>query len=278
MSVSTTIVALIAYPLLLNLPYNLIRFRWGFNQGLAPMPPEVEERAQAADRAAVLIFNLLLLTVVVSLLSDSSISLHAVGLTLDNWGWAMAVGGAWSFVPLLVLSLVFSVSRSKPQDDPQSRGPLAVWCGLALLGAFSIELWRATCIAALIHLNCPKWIAVSIAAIAFGASQVTKTRWAIASAASFGVVGGLLFVSTGSLLAPLTTSLIATGAHLYQARGVSSKTQRRYGSFNVRCPMCGTTFDRRTVQGFTCPGCGEELTYETETKFNRKYVLYANRL
>jgi hypothetical protein len=31
--------------------------------------------------------------------------------------------------------------------------------------------------------------------------------------------------------------------------------------------MCGASFDRTTVKGFTCPGCGEKLTYETETKF-----------
>jgi hypothetical protein len=266
MPLTTTLLVLIAYPVLLNLPYNLIRFRWGFSRGLARMPPDVEERAQAADRAADLIFDLLLVTVVLSLLRDSSISSRAAGLTLDNWKHAIALGAAWSFVPLLLFFLF--VARSKPQDEPQSRGPLPVWCGLVLLGGFSTELWRAVCIAALIHLDFPTWIAVSIASIAYGASQVTKSKATIAGAASFGVIAGLLFVSTSSLLAPLTTSLIAEGANLYRARGLSSKARQRQGSFNVRCPVCGTDFDRRSVQDFTCPGCDEQLAYETETKFD----------
>jgi hypothetical protein len=236
------------------------------------MPPEVEERARAADRAAVLFFNLILVAVVVSLLRDSSISAYAVGLTLDNWKRAIGLGGLLSFVPLGLVSVLRFVAPSQAGNEPQSRGPLALWCGLAILGTFSIELWRAACIAALIHLAVPAWIAISIASVAYGASQLNKSAWTMAGATLFGGVAGLLFVVTGSLLAPFTMSLVAAGAHLYRARHVSSRTRRRFVSFSVTCPMCGASFDRRTVQRFTCPGCGEELTYETETKFT--YLLF----
>jgi predicted RNA-binding Zn-ribbon protein involved in translation (DUF1610 family) len=37
---------------------------------------------------------------------------------------------------------------------------------------------------------------------------------------------------------------------------------------SITCPMCAATFDRRKTKGFKCPQCGEELTWETETKFN----------
>jgi len=37
--------------------------------------------------------------------------------------------------------------------------------------------------------------------------------------------------------------------------------------------MCGTGFDRRKVPAFKCPSCGEELTYETETKFDYVWVM-----
>jgi hypothetical protein len=267
MSASTTLLALIAYPLLVNLPYNLIRFRWGLSQGLTPMPPEVEERAQTADRAAVLIFDLLLAAIVVAMLRDSSIPPYAVGLTLDNWKRAIALGGLLSFVPGGLVSFLRFYAPSKPRNEPQSRGPLVLWGGLAVLGAFSIELWRAAIIAALIHQDVPAWIAITIASVAYGASQLKKSAGAVAGATFFGGVAGFLFVDTGSLLAPFTMSFITAGVHLYEVRHVSSRTRRGYASFSVTCPMCGSSFDRRTVQGFACPDCGEELTYETETIF-----------
>ena len=50
MSFIIPISALLLYPFLYLLPLNLVRFRWGFEEGLAPMPPEVQEKAEAADR------------------------------------------------------------------------------------------------------------------------------------------------------------------------------------------------------------------------------------
>ena len=31
--------------------------------------------------------------------------------------------------------------------------------------------------------------------------------------------------------------------------------------------MCSASFDPRQAKGFTCPGCGEKLTFQIETKF-----------
>jgi hypothetical protein len=92
MPVGSAILLLVFYPLLFNLPLNLVRFQWGFKQGLAPMPPDVRERAEAADRAVLLFMYLIVLAVVVSLLNRSLLSIYAVGLTTANWKSAMALG------------------------------------------------------------------------------------------------------------------------------------------------------------------------------------------
>ena len=84
MSLSIPISALVLYPFLYLLPFNVVRFRWGFETGLAPMPPEVQERAEAADRVVLCVTHVILLVVVVLLMRSSPISAYEVGLTADN--------------------------------------------------------------------------------------------------------------------------------------------------------------------------------------------------
>lgn len=272
MSASTTLLALIICPLLFNLPLNLVRLRWGFRQGLASMPAEVEERAMAADRVTFLVAHLLLILAVLLLLHGSSISAYAVGLTVSNWESAIALGALLGYVPLGLSAFLRFVSASKLPADPESRGSLAFWCGLAVLGPFSTELWRAFCITALIRLDLSAWIAILATAVAFGASQLSASVATALGAASLGGVAGFLFVKTGSLLAPLTMSVVAAGANLYRARHVSSRIQTRQASRTPTCPFCGANFQPgkvkgRTIGSFTCPGCGEELTHDTDTLF-----------
>ncbi len=294
MSVRTTILALVLFPLLNVLPLNLVRFQWGFRQGLAPMPPEVQERAEAADRAVLLVIYVTLLTVGAILLHGSAISVYTVGLTANNWKSAIALGVLISYVPLGVGAVL---QRILPPDelrkDPEARGPLATWCGLGALGSFSIEFWRALCIAALIRLDLSASIAVLIAAVAYGAPQLTSSTPRAAGTAVAGGVAGFLFVKTGSLLAPLTMSLIIAGAHLYRVRHIPSRAPinlapLKYAIYSqtinraqnlsryVTCPVCSASFHpgkvKRTLGTFTCPECGEVLEYETRGFFD--YFLF----
>src|SRR5258706_6297370 len=99
MTASTPILALATYPLLYNLPLNPIRFLWGFRQGLAPMPPEVQEKAEAADRAVLFGMHVTVLTVVLLLMEGSSLSTFAVGLTTANWKSTILLGVLVSLIP-----------------------------------------------------------------------------------------------------------------------------------------------------------------------------------
>jgi predicted RNA-binding Zn-ribbon protein involved in translation (DUF1610 family) len=268
MTVSTPILALATYPLLYNLPLNPIRFLWGFRQGLAPMPPEVQEKAEAADRAVLFGMHVTVLTVVLLLMNGSSLSAYAVGLTTNNWKSAILLGALVSFIPQGIAAILLrSISPHKLREDSESHGPLATWCGLNSLGSLSIELWRAFCIAALISLDTSPWIAVLIVALVSGASNLSTSTARAAGSAFFGGLAGLLFVNTGSLLAPLTMSLIGAGANLYRLRRIPPKMVEGSEAKSPyrACPACSAVIPPSGIpfgNAFPCPSCGEWVTYD----------------
>jgi len=287
MLAGSAIFLLVLYPLLFNLPLNFVRLLWGYRQGLAPMPPHVQKRAEAVDRATLLVVHMILLATVISLLNRSLLSLNAVGLTRANWKSAMALGVLVSYIPVGLGALLQRfLPTNKPEEEPESRGPFAVWCGLTLLGAISVELWRAFSIAALIRLELSPWLAVLVVAIAYGSSQLSSNTARAAGSATFGAAAGFLFVKTGSLLAPLAMSIIVSGAKLYRVRHMATRVLRTFVALeysggpqirqklgntrrNVICPSCNASFNpgkvKRTWRSFVCPECGEVLEYEKGT-------------
>lgn len=261
MSVSTPILTLLLFPLLYVLPLNLVRLRWGVSQGLAPMPPEVQEMAERTDRIVQLVIQLTLLTTVLVLIRGSSISMYAVGLTANNWRSVIALGALVSFIPLgLGEVLNRNLSAAELRKNPESKGSAATWYALTVVSSFSTELWRAFCITALIRLDLPVWTVVLIASFAYAAAQFRTSAARAAGAAVFGGVAGLLFIKTGSLLAPLTMSLLVTAAHVYRARHISSQTSRVFAP--RKCPTCSQAIQRTQIppgKYFPCPGCGQKL-------------------
>jgi len=262
MPFSITISALLLFPVLYLLPLNLVRFRWGFERGLAPMPPEVQEKAEAADRIEFFVKHAILLVVVVFLMRGSPISVHEVGLTADNWKPALAVGIVFSLFPLSVGKLLLrNMPPAKVLEESESRGPLAAWCGLKTLGSFSNEFWRAFCIVSLIRLDLSAWVAVLIVAVVYGASNLQTSVARALGSATFGGAAGFLFLYTGSLLSPLTMVFVAAGAYLYQVRQAIRHPESRYSS---PCPVCGAIIRRSEVHKagdiLACPSCGESLT------------------
>jgi hypothetical protein len=185
------------------------------------MPAEVQERAEAVDRALFLAIYSVLLILVLSLMHATSITLDAVGLTTNNWKSAIAFGVLSSLAPMgLTAMLLRRIPGAALREAPESRGPLSAWVGLTALGIFSNELWRAFCITSLIRLDFATWLAVLITTIAFAVPRLSTSSGKALGAAMFGGFAGFLFVETGSLLALLTMSLIVRGAHLYQCRHV----------------------------------------------------------
>jgi predicted RNA-binding Zn-ribbon protein involved in translation (DUF1610 family) len=102
----------------------------------------------------------------------------------------------------------------------------------------------------------------------------TSVARALGSAA-FGGAAGFLFVNTGSLLAPLTMSLIVAGAHLYEVRRAAASSERIGANQGIHhpesrysrpCPVCGAIIRlsevHRAADIVACPSCGESLTAE----------------
>lgn len=276
MSPSIVILALLIYPLLYVLPLNVVRFQWGFKKGLAPMAPELEERAEAADRVVLFLTDLILLVVVALLMHGSLISPYEIGLTTDNWKSAVGIGVMFSLLPLGLRGLLLSNAPPEAaRKEFESHGPVAIWCGLIPFGSFSNEFWRAFCIVALTRLDISGWLAVVIAAVFFAAPSLQTNIATALGSAIFGGAAGFLFVKTGSLLAPLTMSLVLGAAKLYQVRHASSSIERigtnrglhRPESRYARpCPVCGAIIrlseGSRAADMLACPNCGECLTTE----------------
>src|ERR1700674_4173208 len=273
MSPNIVILALFFYPLLYVLPLNFVRFQWGYKGGLAPMPPELEKKAEAIDRVVLFVTHLTLVVVIFLLMQGSPISAYEVGLTLDNWKAAFGMGAMLSLLAMGLISLL--LSNVPPQDarkELDSRGPVATWCGLLALGSFSTEFWRAFCLVALIRLGVFSWLAIVIVAVFFAVIQLQNSIGRALGAATFGGAAGFLFIKTGSLLAPLTMSLMVGIAHLYEGRrGLASITRlgRPESRYSRPCPVCGALIRflqvNREGDILACPECGESLT--TEKKY-----------
>lgn len=273
MSWTTALSVLVTYPLVYFFPFNLVRFQWGFKHGLAPMPTEMEDQAEAADRVALFVSQLLLLVIVVLVMRGSRISPYEIGITVENWKSALATGALLGLVSLCLIKLVTAPSEML-RKEAESHGPATTWFGLILLGSTSNEVWRAFCVVALIRLDLPAWLAVAIAALFFATSECLHFSVARAfGRATVGGIAGFLFVYTGSLLAPFAMSLIVGLTNLIQIRRGSTvfgRTSVQPGAleptsrFDRPCPACGEVIQflraHRAQDMIACPNCNEPLT------------------
>jgi predicted RNA-binding Zn-ribbon protein involved in translation (DUF1610 family) len=240
------------------------------------MPPEVQEKAEAADRVVLCVTHIILLVVVALLMYGSPISAYEVGLTAGNWKPALGMGILFSLFPLGLSQLVLrNMPPEKVREDPESRGPVSAWYGLNTLASFSHEFWRAFCIVSLIRLGLSAWAAVLIVAVVYGTLNLQTSFASALGKATYGGAAGFLFVNTGSLLAPLTMGLLVAGVNLYHVRQASSSIERigtnqgihhPESRYSRPCPVCGAIIRlseaHRAVDFLACPNCGESLTTE----------------
>jgi hypothetical protein len=240
------------------------------------MPTEVQERAEDADRFALLVARSILVISVVLLMRLSRISAYDIGLSLENWKSPFATGLAVSLISVGLNAILLARAPTKSaQKDLESHGPVGIWCGLIVLGSFSSEFWRAFCIVALLRSGVAAWLAIVIVTIFCAALWLQTSIARALGAAFYGGVAGTLFVYTGSLLAPLAMGLIASAAHFYRVRyklrlldQIKAKggTGHRLSLYSTTCPVCGAMFNSAEVPHsadmLACPSCGESLTTE----------------
>jgi membrane protease YdiL (CAAX protease family) len=254
MSASTPILALVIYLVLYLLPLNPVRFRWGVHRGLTPMPPEIEEKAKHLDWVANLSVKLTLIATIIVLARTSSLSLHAVGVSASNWRKALLFGLLFSAIDVVLIAFLQGASRPSKNPNPYPEVSSANRYGLQLLTAFSSEFWRAFSIVALLRSEFSAWAAVGITSIVWAVPFWYQSAWTCAGAVAGGLVLGFIFVKTGSLLAPLTASLIAAAYTVFLE---TRKTRV------LPCPACGHNVPGALTPGarwIVCPSCQSRLT------------------
>jgi hypothetical protein len=252
MSAETAILALLLYPLLQILSFNWVRFGWGFRRRVGPLAPDGEARARPLDRGLAVVAKVVLIILVVFFLRLSSIPPADIGLTRHTWKSALGYGALIGLFPFPFGALG---RKSFPANQP-----FMLRFGLLLLGSFANEFWRAFCIVALIRLDLAAWAAVVITATAAAVFGLHKTVAFAFGALTLGLLAGLLFVKTHSLVTPLAVILItAAGRELFD-HGVRSRARTDLPP--LKCPKCSQPIQRNSMnrrEGSVCPACGVRL-------------------
>jgi hypothetical protein len=255
MSVETAILALLLFPLLQILSFNWIRFGWGF-RCVGPLAPDVEARAKAVDRRLAIVAQVVLIILVVYFLRLSSVTSADLGLTRNTWKSALGYGALTSLFPIACGALV---RRFSPVDQPSDE-PSMLRLGRLLLGSFSVEFWRAFCIVTLIRLDIAAWAAVAITAAAAVVSGLHRKIAFTIGALAWGLLAGLLFVETHSLLTPLAMALFTAAGRELFAHGARSRGRTDLPP--LKCPQCSQPIQRNSMstrEGSVCQACGVRL-------------------
>ncbi len=82
--------------------------------GSAPMPPEIEAKAEFADRTAIFVIHLMLFVLVALSMRGSSISFREVGFSLGNWKPALGMGLMFSLFFVGLGELILSRVPTRP--------------------------------------------------------------------------------------------------------------------------------------------------------------------
>jgi membrane protease YdiL (CAAX protease family) len=217
--------ALVIFPLVIFVPFNPLRFRWGYQHGFEQIPQELQEKFERVDRCITYPFRAaLLIALIVAFTYHSRIPAIRLGLSWDHWRANATIGVcagllrfvflglAWRFIPLRKDVLANS-------SHDHVRGPVLTWVLLFLLSVFSEELWWALCLVTLRQTNHSAVISVVLTAIAFGLAHFPHRMGAVAIAC-IGAFSGMLFLWRGSLVPPFLFHFLGNLGVLYWDRRV----------------------------------------------------------
>lgn len=213
-------VGLAIFPTAAFLPFNIVRFLWGYHHGIEPMPPDVQGRAETVDRYIWPLTNLLTLAPIVILMNHQSVPAAKVGLRFDLWELNVALGVSTGLLLVVIQGALRTLINPNKEDldhAEHARGPASLWCLIFLFGAFSEELWLAFCLVAFKQTYHSVAFSILLTAIAIGLAHFTYRSGAIATAL-LGAFSGTLFLWRGSLIPPYLFHFIGNLGALYWAR------------------------------------------------------------
>jgi len=176
---------------LLGYSFNPIEFRWTAHLGWQrrpisePMPPELQDRAEAVNRYLNFCVDALILVCIAIWAHRISLDPARLGLQFAGWKHHVFVGAT---VGILVIAVQGLMLRRVPIDPRHAftyrvrKGSALLWVFVFISGAFSEELWIAFCLIILRSTTHSATISVAMTIVVFAAMHYSYRFW--------GAVGG----------------------------------------------------------------------------------------
>lgn len=224
------ILAIFPVAFLLGFSFNPPELIWGarlalWGRSLEPMsqsPVEVREKAAAYRRYAYFLGDAMILGLVALLMLRNSVPATRIGLHLANWKSNAAVGVAAGILRVLVQRLLVVVA---PAIDPEDsftwdvrRGAPSLWVLIFIAGAFSEELWVASCLVVLKATGHSSALSVAMTVVVFAAIHYSYGFWGAVGVALGESISALLFLHYGSLFVTFLYHFIGNLGSLYLHR------------------------------------------------------------
>ena len=213
-----------------------------------------------------LVFYGLLLCFAVLWLWFSHVVFSFADFNIKGWVWATLKGGyiglSWAGI-WLWLWLVLSNPQRLRREVPGLGGSFAKQVIVCVAGAFSEELWRVLCIAALIASGYSASFSVTAAAVGFAIAFLGNGLERSILAGLEGSIFGLLFVWQRSFFAPFAAHLAVQAVYLWGVGQFSTEGQRKSWMRGIRCPVCKAQLSRfqiRMRDPFDCPSCHQQIS------------------
>jgi len=218
-----SLIILAIFPVVVKFPWNFVPFWWGFRHGNVPMPSEVKARERRVGRYLSFPVSSILALVAAYYANKFGSSRDALGLNLRHWRSAALCGlVAGVIVGVAGQAVLIGLSRGRDRQQVPAEqfleGSLLFWVIQILYVDFAEELWRAASLRVLSMASVPDLWCVVASAIAFGVGHLGRGMHRAMGTASFAVPAAILFLWSGSLLAPYTFHVAVTFSTLFWLR------------------------------------------------------------
>lgn len=200
---------------------NPVRFYWGLRHGFEPMPVQVREKAESADRYFYFVMYALTSGFVAVLMLHSGVHGARVGLQPHHAGSNVAIGiaaGAMLIVIQIILIKLFSKAAQPRTTDRFQRRSAGLWVSVFLAAAFAEEFWLAFCLASMRATGHSGTASIVVTTVVFGAVHLGYRIPGALSVVVRGVVSALLFFWLRSLIPMVLFHFIGDLGNLYWLR------------------------------------------------------------
>lgn len=273
--------AIILRPEPIDIKWNIKHAR--LHAPTPPLPPELKEAAERNGRILYLLAYAVICGSIYLLARWRSLSAAGLGFQANrranDLAWGLIVGSAYVGCLKLGRLVADRMARkaevlrpgfkagSRRAPGAYARGNALLWVAIIAAGAFAEEYWRAFCLVSLQGLGHSAALAVGVTSLAYTLAWFETPQRSVAFEIGHytgcfirSILYAILFLWSGSLIAPCSAHLLMRLAHLYHARNprLLSESDRHAA---VLCPECGWKLSGTELKSrlLSCPNCGQRL-------------------